>query len=148
LTNVDTDSGHRLYLENPKSKAREEILSYSRHASGLWSADSRSFIVNDYGGSDFSKCLVFTLDGQTKRLDLEKEIEKELKATRSIFGNHHVYVECTGWLGSNSVKVKISGYGDVDPDGFTLFYAHTLGGSFSLLPTAPSGPSAVASACV
>jgi hypothetical protein len=90
-------------------------------------------VINDYGGSDYSTCLVFSFAEQGTRVDVLEELRVKMGSDRSIFGNHHVYVECVGWVGNDKVKVKVSGYGDVDPDGFTRIYEHPIGGSFRLL---------------
>lgn len=55
---------------------------------------------------------------------------------KSTFGNHHVYIESVKWLSENKVKIKISGYGDIDPEGFTLWYEYTFGDGFESLKKA------------
>jgi hypothetical protein len=133
LRNENTDTSHFLSLKDVRSNTDRQILEYARWASALWAPDSHGFVVNDYGGSDFSKCLVFPRDGPERRIDLDDKLAKQLKSNQSIFSNHHVYVECVGWLSSTSLRVKVSGYGETDPDGFTLFYAYSIDGPFRFL---------------
>lgn len=135
LRNVDYDQEpyHVLYLGDVRRKTEEKLLAYGRVASALWSPDGRALLVNDYGGSDYSNCLVFLFgDGRT-RIDVQAKLREQLGGDQTLFRNHHVYIEGVTWLGRSTVEVKVSGYGDVDPKGFTRFYEYPLGGRFRLL---------------
>jgi hypothetical protein len=96
LRNENTDTSHFLSLKDVRSNADRQILEYARWASALWAPDSHRFVVNDYGGSDFSTCLVFPRDSPERRIDLADELAKQLKSNQAIFSNHHAYVECVG----------------------------------------------------
>jgi hypothetical protein len=135
LANVDSDEPpyHVLYLREKAKSGQEKLLEYGRHASALWAPDGRGLVINDYGGSDYSNCLVFAVASARKHVDIRAELRKQLAGERLIFRNHHVYIEGVAWLGADKVKVKVSGYGDIDPKGFTLFYEYSLDGSFRLL---------------
>src|SRR5882762_6847684 len=60
LRNVDSDQEphHVLYLEDVWKKS-ERLLAYGRHASALWCGHGQGLLINDYGGSDYSNCLLF-----------------------------------------------------------------------------------------
>lgn len=134
LRNVDSDQEphHVLYVEGVQHKS-ERLLTYGRHVSALWSRDGQALLVNDYGGSDFSNCLLFLFGAERKRIDVRERLHEQLGSNQTIFGNHHVYIEGVEWIDRSRVKVKVSGYGDVDPKGFTLFYEYPVGGRFRLL---------------
>ena len=63
----------------------------------------------------------------------ERELRRQMGDNQSIFNNHHVYVTGVGWLGEDKVEIKIWGYGDIDPRGFTLRYEFTIGDGFKKL---------------
>lgn len=135
LVNVDSDQPphHALYLRAKGASGQEQLLTYGRHASALWSLRGHGLIINDYGGSDYSNSLIFLFGADKKQVDVREELRRQVSSNRSLFGNHHVYIEGVGWLDDDRVKVKVSGYGDVDPKGFTLVYEYTIGGGFRLL---------------
>src|SRR5271154_5578188 len=46
------------------------LYKYQRWVRVLWSASSKAVIVNDYGGSDYSLCILFLLSPGLKKIDL------------------------------------------------------------------------------
>jgi hypothetical protein len=140
LRNVDSDQEphHVLYLEGAQHK-NEKLMVYGRHASALWSRDGQGLLVNDYGGSDHSNCLLFLFGVERKRIDVRERLREQLGSNETIFGNHHVYVEGVEWISRDRVSVKVSGYGDVNPKGFTLLYDHSVGGRFRLVKRTKGG---------
>lgn len=121
---------HALYLRNLKTGEERKLYSYGRHVEVLWSPKGTRLLINDYKGSDYSIPIIFSSDGNGNPINIEEQLKKKLKNNPSIFGNHHVYVVGTDWDGENKIKVKIYGYGDVDPNGFTLWYEYTIGDGF------------------
>ncbi len=136
LYNVDNEKGehnHILFLKENKKEKDIELYSYKRYVEILWSPIGNSLIINDHGGSDYTNSIIFILDGERKMIDIGKELKKKLGDNKSIFGNHHVYIEGIKWIDENKLKVKIYGYGDIDPDGFALLYEYTIEDGFSLI---------------
>ena len=56
-----------------------------------------------------------------------------MRYNKSVFGNHHTYIVGTEWFSQNRVKIKIFGHGDIDPNGFTLWYEYLIGDGFKKL---------------
>ena len=133
LYNVDleyVEPHHFLFLVDTKNRNHEKLYEYGRYVDVLWSTDGDGLIINDFGGSDYSNTIIFLFGDTKKRIDIKDELRQRMKDNKSIFGNHHVYIEGVKWLSKNRIKIKISGYGDVDPDGFTLWYEYTIGDGF------------------
>ena len=126
IINIDTardsDFNHTLFLKDSKSGRVEELLEYARSVAVLWSPDSKGFAITDYEGSDYSNCKIFVLGDITRIVSIQTELESHFKTNRHIFENHHVYIEAREWINSTSVKININGYGEIDPDGFDLWF--------------------------
>lgn len=138
LYNIDTENtwpNHALFLKDIKEEKEKKLYAYQRYVEVLWSPQSTALFINDHGGSDYSNSIIFIFEGKKKNktFDLREELRQNLGNHKSIFGNHHVYIESVEWLNEDKVKVKISGYGDVDPDGFTLWYEYKIGEGFRKL---------------
>ena len=91
------------------------------------------FIINDYGGSDYSEPIIFIANNPDRAIYVRKQLQEQMGNNASIFGNHHVYIVGAEWLSDKSIKIKIYGYGDVDPNGFTLWYEYILGDGFKFI---------------
>ncbi len=129
--NQDREPHHVIWLQNLAKKNRQELYRYVRHADVLWSPDSSHVAVNDYGGSDFAVCLIFSVPNGKETLHIDGNFLIQKLATggqgNSIRGNHHVYIHATRWLGPKTIQIQADGYGDVDPHGFKFVYEYTLG---------------------
>jgi hypothetical protein len=133
LYNIDNDKSppyHALYLKDLRNNTNENLFSYSRYVDVLWSPQGTGLIVNDHGGSDYSNSMIYLLNGVKGSIDLKAVLHQKMGENKSIFRNHHVYIEIVEWLDENRVKVNISGYGDIDPNGFELWYEYTIGNGF------------------
>jgi len=132
LINVDNDTEpyHTVFLENRRLKTRRELFHYGRGVDVLWSPDSRSFALTDYAGSNYSLCSVIYVDEKLPAIDVWTDLRKRVAPSerRLMEGNDHVYIEAISWDGPKILKVKIGGYGEPSPNGFTRFYSYTIGG--------------------
>jgi len=137
--NIDSDvagqaallgDNHALFLLDLKTKTVEEVYPYGRGVEILWSPGGSALLINDRAGSDHSNTAIVILTPQKRRIDVEAELRAAMSSNKSIFKNHHVYISGTQWLTENKVRIKVSGYGDVDPKGFTLWYEYAIGGDF------------------
>lgn len=141
LINVDSENekqslslggNHALYLQNLKTGKQKKIYSYDRYIEILWSPKGSKLLINDHGGSDYSFPIIFLINDNKQPIDVGKQIKENMAmaSNQSISGNHHVYIVGTKWLDENRVKIKIYGYGDVDPRGFTLWYEYSIQNGF------------------
>lgn len=131
ITAVDSDSEphHTIFLNDRRLKTRRVLFSYGRGIEILWNPDSKSFVLNDYAGSDYSECRIISVDEKAESINVWDKIVKDAtaKEKRSLIENHHVYIAAKEWIGSKTLKVKVWGYGEVDRDGFTRYYLYEMG---------------------
>jgi hypothetical protein len=99
----------------------------------LWSPLSNALVVNDHGGSNFSKPVLFKLPLSGGGIDLWTRLIAFLGSraeARSALKNHHVYFTASRWLNGNEQACKLSGYGEADPKGFTRYYVYEINKGF------------------
>ena len=135
LINVDSDKqdeeGNNHYLMIGGSR---KIFSYGRYVEVFWSPNSQLLVVNDYGGSDYSSCVIVSMSESQKKSDIGKQLNDELQGSEDIFKNHHLYIEGVKWFDSNHLKVKVRGYEKRGSKNITLLYSYdTRDGLFKKL---------------
>ncbi len=123
---------HALYLLDLKTPTVKRIHPYGRSVSVLWSPRGSALLINDRVGSDSSTVLLVVVGRGAQKIDIGQQLKKKARE-RSIVANHHVYIEGVEWLAENAMKVKVHGYGDLDPNGFELWYEYMVGGAFKRL---------------
>ena len=132
ITGVYSDSEpyHTVFLDDRRLKTRRKLFDYGRHIELLWNPDSKSFVLNDYAGSDYSECRIISVDEKVQPINVWDRIVKDAtnKEQRSLLENHHVYIAAKQWISSKTLKVKVWGYGEVDHDGFTRYYLYEMRG--------------------
>lgn len=138
LRNVDIEKdgefNHQLILRDTKTNTEKTIYSYGRRVDALWSEDSKGLIINDHGGSDYTNCIIFRLEKEIKKHDVKELLtRKSIKYKKSIVENHHVYIEGIRWVTNKTIKIRITGYGDVDPEGFSMWYEYTIGNKLKFI---------------
>ena len=134
--NVDPsadDQTHKILLYDRVQKNSRELLSYGRHVDVLWSPTGSRLAITDFAGSNLATVLVYDFSGGYEPVDLDFELRKRMPSDRDVFENHHCYVEARGWLDSNRLKLKVWGYGDRDPSGFTLWLEYQIGSGIRVL---------------
>jgi hypothetical protein len=128
ITGVDSDSEpyHTVFLEDRRLKTRRKLFNYNRGIELLWNPDSTHFVLNDYVGSDYSECKIIPVDEKVQPTNVWGEIVKGIrpKEQRSLLENHHVYIAAREWIAPDTLRVKVWGYGDLNPSGFTRFYTY------------------------
>jgi len=134
LMNVDSDSEphHTVFLAAQGSKARRKLFTYGRGVEVLWSPNSQLFIVNDYAGSDYSRCRVYPVEAGKAPIEAWDDLLASQSASvRSLLlDNHHVYIAAMRWVTAISFDLKAWGYGDNSPSGFVRHFSYTVGQGF------------------
>lgn len=77
--------------------------------------------------------MLFTEPWSTNYTDLREKLIRFLhskSADEHLLGNHHVYITAQRWLSNKDILCKATGYGDVDPKGFTRDYVYEIGVGF------------------
>lgn len=130
---IDPDSDeqryHSLFLEDRRTHERRKLLEYQRWVEVLWNPNSTSFAVNDHMGSNISESYVYSTDPDKQRIDVEGKILAQMKTPgekASVTQNLHVYWEAVRWVDSKTLRVKVWGYGEANPGGFTRYYKYRL----------------------
>ncbi len=134
LVNVDSDSEphHTVFLATRGSKATRKLFAYGRGIEVLWSPNSQLFIVNDYAGSDYSRCRVYSVEAGKEPIEVWDELLASQGANvRSLLlGNHHAYIAAVRWVTAISFDLKAWGYGDKSHSGFVRHFSYTVGQGF------------------
>jgi|HubBroStandDraft_6_1064221.scaffolds.fasta_scaffold04242_7 hypothetical protein len=137
IRNIDYDGStpaHRLLLEDRSKKTSIQFFSYDRGVDLLWSPNGSRLILNDHGGSDFTDAYVFLLDDSSRRIKVTEELRTKYPDSARIFSNDHLYIEGVSWIDEETIRIKVSGYGGVDPKGYEAFFIYTLDGAIRKAP--------------
>jgi hypothetical protein len=122
---------HTLYLIDQATKNSTEVLSFSRYVSVGWAPTGRAFFATDFAGSDASHCLVFILSGASaEKRDLSEGLRTSGLVPAKTWSNHHLFCEVLHWVDGDQVLIRLHGYGDADPRGFSKRYRYSLKGAF------------------
>ncbi|MGB6482070.1 MAG: hypothetical protein WBE86_01135 [Candidatus Acidiferrales bacterium] len=136
IKNSDSDVEnpvHTLTLIDHRNGSEIKIYRYGRSVDILWSPSSGAFIINDHEGSNVAHPVLFTKPWSTKYTDLREKLIDFLRSrneAKSVLENDHVYITAQRWLSSNEILCKVTGYGEVDPNGFTKHYVYKIGVGF------------------
>jgi hypothetical protein len=126
---------HTAILEDRVLRTRRKLFNYDRHIDLLWNPDSKSFAVTDYEESDYARCSIVFTDQTEPTIRVWDNLVKALtdRERNSLLQNDHVYIAAVEWIGADALKVKVWGYGKINPSGFTRFYAYHKNGSVEQL---------------
>jgi hypothetical protein len=130
---VKQEPAHTLTLIDNRTGTRTKIYSYGRSVDVLWSPTSKALVVNDHEGSDAAHPLLYTFPWTNPPVDLRERLVEFLRSgpgARSILANHHVYLLAQRWSSRDEILCQVTGYGEVDPHGFTAQYVYKLGEGF------------------
>jgi hypothetical protein len=125
--NSDAEPHHTIYWEDMVHETWRKLLTYDQRVDLLWNANSKLLAVTDFVGTESSRCTIYSVDESIppiQVLDLlcSKLPKSEQKRLKSLLANHHVYVEASAWNGLTELQLKVSGYGDANPAGFSEIY--------------------------
>jgi hypothetical protein len=101
---------------------------FARAAEVLWSPDGSALAVTDYARSNLAELfLVFPARPQ-QTVNLEVETAHSLGLLPSVAHNDHVYFEAVAWKDPETLRFRIWGQGEHDPQGFDESFEYRLGG--------------------
>ena len=129
----DTEPYHTVFLEDRQLMTRRKLFNYDRSIDLLWNPNSKSFALADRAGSDISRCSIVSVDKRVPTVDVWEKLVKAVDPDeqKNLLANHHVYIAATEWPDSDKLRVKVWGYGDVNPSGLTRFYIYDTHQRFS-----------------
>lgn len=110
---------HRLRFFAPSEVPVSEYT-FARHVRIIGNKNAGWITITDFTGSSESRVVAFRLDRPKQRLDLLRELMKDPKVASLVAGNGHTYIEAMSLAGNGVVTLKVSGYGDRNPKGFSL----------------------------
>ena len=106
---------HELVLVSIPGGTRRSVLSFPRHVIVSWSPDGRRFAVVNYTGSTDAESWVYSVDLGSP-LSVSAAAEAQQPGVLSFAqGADHLYVEADRWLDSDTVSVRVRGYGGPHP---------------------------------
>jgi Tol biopolymer transport system component len=111
-TDRDEEPNHVLSIKATGKDTVREVFPYGRYVEVSWSPDSKFFFVNDYMGSDVSRCVI--IDGMSlKQHDTAILLEKEMAAIIRHFGGSSWLNTCSSWRPADKVyvSIRVSGNG-------------------------------------
>lgn len=129
LINKDPDEGqdlHTLSIRNNTSDQNENIIyTYYRHVFIGWSPNSKYISITDFQESTNTTCILYDIQSGVKT-DLVKEAMQTNESIAMILQNEHSYLECSDWMSSSSLHIKITAWGSNNPDGIENLYIYDI----------------------
>jgi hypothetical protein len=124
--NREKEPHHSIVLKDKSTGKTYKIIDYIRSAAVIWSPDSKRFSINDYAGSDYANTYIVAVDQSIPRIDVQKEIDRQIKNLRH---GHHEYFAIVKWMDGQRVVVHHWGYGESQPGVFCDCLIYALSGS-------------------
>jgi hypothetical protein len=110
-TDRDKEPNHVLSIQDRDKHTIRQLFPYDRHVEVSWSPDSKFFFVNDYFGSDVSRCLIVDR-AHLRKHDTLAALQKDMDKITAHFIGSMRFVTCSSWRKGDKVKVSISVSGD------------------------------------
>jgi hypothetical protein len=117
---------HALSLVGEGTK--RQLFTYDRSVRVYWAPDSKHVAITVNAGSDSSFIRIFSTDGATSFVVDQEKLCRQLDSRKcsQLSGNGHVYIEAQRWLSKKSLYLKVHGYGEVSPKGFSFEVSYPL----------------------
>jgi hypothetical protein len=126
---TDQDS-HHLLLVDAGSKTQVELLAFPRAVEAFWSQSGTRLAITNSWASDESTVLLWeTLTAKPR--DLLEELAKGEGQGVARWNAHHLYLEAKGWRGSDTLLLRLWGYGDSSLPALDHRYRYTVGRGFA-----------------
>lgn len=133
LINKDPDENqdsHTISIrDNSPDQKEKTIYTYYRHVFVGWSPDSKYISITDFQESTNTTCILYNIQSGNK-IDLVKEAMQTNKSIAMILQNEHAYLECSDWLTSSSVQIKVTAWGRNNPGGVETLYIYDINRGF------------------
>ncbi len=125
---AEGSGGRALDLRVLKSGRDRRLLSFDRAASVLWAPDGNALAITERRGSDASALRVFFPERPDATVDVGAELALAYPSMPERERNRHVYLEAVRWLDAKTLRFRLRGYGERDPQGFDILFDYPLGG--------------------
>jgi hypothetical protein len=98
-----------LVLRNLKSGETQNLYTYNRDATVLWSPDSRWIVINDFAGSDYTNNLLVSVDRRGPPIDLKERLLRS-EPKQSVLKSDHLYIAAIEWESESEIKLLAYGH--------------------------------------
>ncbi|MFZ6731833.1 hypothetical protein ACO0LG_07920 [Undibacterium sp. Ji42W] len=115
VINIDSDTldesgnNHSLWILDNLTKKKNKVFSYGRHVSVFWSPKGNYLTINNKEGSDFSNCILISMDEAFKKMDFAGNISSQFKEQETFKGDH-IYIKCNRWTNETSIEISFVEY--------------------------------------
>jgi hypothetical protein len=129
LINKDPDENqdsHTLSIrDNSPTQNLKNIYTYNRHVFVGWSPDSKYISITDFQESTNTTCIIYDIQSGSK-IDLVKKAMQADESIAKFLQNEHSYLECSNWLSSSCVQIKVTAWGENNPGGVENLYIYDI----------------------
>ncbi|HYL99253.1 MAG TPA: hypothetical protein VEZ90_09885 [Blastocatellia bacterium] len=134
VVNSDRDEKpfHSLTVKRRSDGSVINTYEYPRNVEIFWNPQGTVLAITDNYASNESKCLILDLAQKNPDwADLTQALRNagNSRQKSSLVRDDHVYTKVLRWRDDKTLEVKVSGYGEVDPKGFSYLYLYSLDGS-------------------
>ena len=128
VCNEDSDVSPFHILSLVREGTKRQLFTYDRSVRVYWAPDSRHVAITVSAGSDSSFIRIFSTEGTMNFVVDQEKLCKRLDSTKcgQLSGNGHVYIVVQRWLSKTSLDLKVHGYGEVGPKGFSFDVSYPL----------------------
>lgn len=123
-------AGHReLRLIVLATGAARPLLALPKSAIVYWAPDGNAAAVAVRREPDRSTVLLYASE-RPGEIDLSSELARTLGPLPEQIANRRVLLEVVRWLDAKRLRLRLSGVGQRDPEGFSELFDYELGGRF------------------
>lgn len=120
---------HELRLTVLSTGAARPLLAFSRSATVYWAPEGNAVAVAVRRDADHATVLLF-LPERAGETDLSAELARALGPLPEQTGNRRVLLDVVRWLDAKRLRLRLSGVGKRDPEGFSELFDYEVGGRF------------------
>lgn len=138
IINSDDMSGdepqHHLYLVEGANKVL--LYSYRRSVEVFWCPSSDCVVVNDFEGSNVSNVYLINISPERKVADLGDQLfawMKDHNEEEIASSCDHVYAYASKVSRNGQIRLVLTGYNGINPNGFSRNFAYQTDGRLTLI---------------